>query len=494
MKRLYMVVGLLACVMSTLPLLSQVAEEATTGAGAIVANRMSGSDAGAKINAAFAHCGSVPSCTVYLLPGQKYDYKTPIEIPGSKSTPAIVRPILDCQNSVLNFLGSGDAIVVHGENGAGPATTGGIYNCVVQSPKAHSTAVTSLIHIEGRLGFTLSRLHLFNAQWCLDWENTNSDGGPGYQEDNNFEHIESTGCADHIHAHAGAGATGSFEYNRIDDWHMTLENNVGPEHGLAMVGGTTPIGMQGGFINIKTNTGGNGGATPVALVYLSNGSVLVRSTVMLHGENTGGLSHSYSVDVEDGSSFYATGDNLVDSTTLHLGASSAQYVMHPPLTDVTNDIEAGAMVHMEAESGVATQRRCRFDTAADSARYWLASYGGTENNCEFQILGRRTDDQNRDVYYKGSGSNPPYNIFYINGRDKNVCIGPGYGPKATGGAQCTHSLEVNGEVAARSVATMRGTPASSSEACDVGESWDDANYHYHCVAKNTIKRVALSSF
>jgi len=38
------------------------------------------------------------------------------------------------------------------------------------------------------------------------------------------------------------------------------------------------------------------------------------------------------------------------------------------------------------------------------------------------------------------------------------------------------------------------TPASSSAACTAGQFTDDANYHYVCVATNTWKRVALSSF
>jgi hypothetical protein len=38
------------------------------------------------------------------------------------------------------------------------------------------------------------------------------------------------------------------------------------------------------------------------------------------------------------------------------------------------------------------------------------------------------------------------------------------------------------------------TPTSSSEACPAGSFWDDANFHYVCVATNTIRRVALSAF
>ena len=38
------------------------------------------------------------------------------------------------------------------------------------------------------------------------------------------------------------------------------------------------------------------------------------------------------------------------------------------------------------------------------------------------------------------------------------------------------------------------TPASSTAACTAGTFTDDANYHYVCVATNTWKRVALTTF
>ncbi|AFL86482.1 hypothetical protein Terro_0131 [Terriglobus roseus DSM 18391] len=38
------------------------------------------------------------------------------------------------------------------------------------------------------------------------------------------------------------------------------------------------------------------------------------------------------------------------------------------------------------------------------------------------------------------------------------------------------------------------TPASSTESCTAGKSWDDANFHYVCTATNTIKRAALAAF
>jgi hypothetical protein len=50
-----------------------------------------------------------------------------------------------------------------------------------------------------------------------------------------------------------------------------------------------------------------------------------------------------------------------------------------------------------------------------------------------------------------------------------------------------------GLVRTPAVVTTRGTPASSHEACVLGESWDDDNFHYHCT-KTGIKRLALNPF
>jgi hypothetical protein len=53
---------------------------------------------------------------------------------------------------------------------------------------------------------------------------------------------------------------------------------------------------------------------------------------------------------------------------------------------------------------------------------------------------------------------------------------------------------VTGAKTFTSLATVQATPASSSDACTAGQMWTDANFIYVCVAKNTIKRAALSSF
>ncbi len=44
------------------------------------------------------------------------------------------------------------------------------------------------------------------------------------------------------------------------------------------------------------------------------------------------------------------------------------------------------------------------------------------------------------------------------------------------------------------IATPQATPTGSSAPCTAGQIWSDASYIYVCIAPNTIKRAALSSF
>ena len=55
-------------------------------------------------------------------------------------------------------------------------------------------------------------------------------------------------------------------------------------------------------------------------------------------------------------------------------------------------------------------------------------------------------------------------------------------------------LAAAGSLRATTVRTTRGTPATSSDPCTPGESWDDDNYHYHCTTSARIKRQPLQSF
>lgn len=56
------------------------------------------------------------------------------------------------------------------------------------------------------------------------------------------------------------------------------------------------------------------------------------------------------------------------------------------------------------------------------------------------------------------------------------------------------SLFTTGNIGANRFLGNLSTPVHSWDNCRTGQFWDDANFHYVCVATNTIKRVALSSF
>jgi hypothetical protein len=56
------------------------------------------------------------------------------------------------------------------------------------------------------------------------------------------------------------------------------------------------------------------------------------------------------------------------------------------------------------------------------------------------------------------------------------------------------SVDPNGNTVAVTYRETLTTPSSSSATCTAGQFTDDANFHYVCVATNTWKRAALSSF
>jgi hypothetical protein len=91
-------------------------------------------------------------------------------------------------------------------------------------------------------------------------------------------------------------------------------------------------------------------------------------------------------------------------------------------------------------------------------------------------------------HWNGGGSDPTTWTFDVNA----TCDGAFYLSQGQISGQEKYSLA--GVVAS----TFTGhlfTPASSTAiACSPGMFFDDANYHYVCVAKNTLKRVALSAF
>ena len=466
-------------------------------------------DMGANVNQTFRAAGGTVGHPVEsalaLIPPGTYRYSTPIQIPSSTASPYVTAPILDCQGATLIYTGVGDAVIVHGANALGPGVTGGIRNCNLTSQDVHGMAgVRSIIHIKGRLGFTLDNLSLSNAAACVDWENTNSDGGPGYSEENAFSRINSAGCMAHIKAHREAGGTSSFEYNTITDWHFQLTNG---EDGLLLAKGVGEIDTQGLVADLKMNTYGGAGGAATSLVHVQSGNNMIRGNINLRGEN-GGIT-AYSVRVDAGGAFYNVGNNLVSNASTSIDSTSGYtvYGVHPPMQTVHTDISPNGenTVHVEPESsagvGGAPARICKHDMGTN-VRFWLANYGGLESDCEFQILRRATDNVNTNVYRKGSGK-PIQNVFYTNSFG-NIGVGPGFGSTAaTGTRQPVNTLEVNGSFAANSaivgsLVTTAAAPASSRAACSAGQSWDAVTsgqaYHYYCIASGNIVRVAMGTF
>jgi hypothetical protein len=467
-------------------------------------------DIGANVNEAFRTAGGaaghpVESALVLVPPGT-YRYSTPIQIPSSTASPYVTAPILDCQGATLIYTGVGDAVIVHGANALGPGVTGGIRNCNLTSQDFHGMAgVRSIIHIKGRLGFTLDNLSLSNAAVCVDWENTNADGGPGYSEENAFSRINSAGCVAHLKAHREAGGTASFEYNTIADWHFQLTNG---EDGLLLAKGMGAIDTQGLVADLKMNTYGSANGAATNLVHVQSGNVMARGNVNLRGENTGNIK-AYSVRLDAGGTFYNTGNNEVSNAATNIDATSAYtvYGVHPAMQTVYTDIAPNGetAVHVEPESsagvGGAPARICKHDIGTN-VRFWLANSGGVESNCEFQILSRATDNGNANVYRRGTGK-PIQSVFYTNAFG-NIGVGPGFGSTvATGTRQPVSTLEVNGSFAANSatvgsLVTTAAAPASSRAACAAGQSWDATTsgtaYHYYCIASGNIVRVAMGTF
>jgi hypothetical protein len=56
------------------------------------------------------------------------------------------------------------------------------------------------------------------------------------------------------------------------------------------------------------------------------------------------------------------------------------------------------------------------------------------------------------------------------------------------------TLDQFGRVAANVISLPSSTPASSSSACQINDISRDTNFIYVCVATNTWKRAALSTF
>ncbi len=107
----------------------------------------------------------------------------------------------------------------------------------------------------------------------------------------------------------------------------------------------------------------------------------------------------------------------------------------------------------------------------------------------------QTYNNGSPIQIGGSAINTTASLMVNNGAGVNqlgstcaanisLCVNP----------SATMTVDSNGIVTAPAYHETLRTPASSSTACNAGDFADDANFHYVCVAANTWKRVALSSF
>ena len=107
----------------------------------------------------------------------------------------------------------------------------------------------------------------------------------------------------------------------------------------------------------------------------------------------------------------------------------------------------------------------------------------------------QTHNNGSPIQIGGSAINTTASLMVNNGAAVNqlgntcaanisLCVNPG----------ATMTVDSNGNLVAPAYHETLRTPASSSSACSAGDFTDDANFHYVCVAANTWKRVALSTF
>jgi hypothetical protein len=101
--------------------------------------------------------------------------------------------------------------------------------------------------------------------------------------------------------------------------------------------------------------------------------------------------------------------------------------------------------------------------------------------------------------WSGTGSNWAGSKLMIDPNNGFKVCNSGYFPFNGYAALGSEASTCGTTVGANSISTQSytealTTPASSSASCNAGQFTDDADYHYVCVANNTWKRVALSSF
>lgn len=430
-------------------------------------------DAGAAIATAFAQFAGTEgapavSAVVNLYPGQVYNATTSVEIPNTAAAPYITSATLDCHGSTIAF-GSGfnsDGVIVHGENANGPGQTGSLRNCYIVHPSSTGAA----IHNKGRLGFTFEYLNILASGVGIDNENTNTDGGPGYNETNVFQHITIGGSAQALHAgmywHRGSGGTDSFAYNYVADVKCELYPNAYNTDCLLAGDGVNPVTLYGGTYFLKMNSNGNTAPYGATLVHL-NGAAMYRGAALLTGETTSGNGgFTRAIWAQNQSNYHMTGTVFGGDSYVDPGSQYNTITALSGEAPINDDFAAGTVgtrFKQEAPSGGAPIRYSYFE-AFGSQRHSLLA--GEPCVGVDQISERDTDTNNPDVGIQGTG-NPHTNIMFTThqfGGVAAVGFGPGYGCGPTGTNVPKYNVEANSIAVRQPGYGGSGTPVDTLKA------------------------------
>jgi hypothetical protein len=367
------------------------------------------------INAALANGG-----TVLLPQKQTCRLASTITIPAAYTE-------LQCNGSTLLYTGTGDLLDVSAFGNTPPYVTGKVEKCLFD---ATGNANGNLIgvHQFSRLGFVYEDVRFSNFSTTnsvgMEWENIAPSGtSPGFTEQSAIRKADFFNCNKGLKYINTAGFN-SFFYNYITDVHFTLLDG---QIGLSIEGNGTSNNLLvfGGTYDLRVNISANVSARGVSV---TGGAVVERQNYFgVGGEKTSGSATDYSLYVDAASSVYTTGHVSIDNTGVFYGGAESSLVVLPPVNPTTGS------VHFENGGGISPPRHCKYDlgypsitpNAASDAKFWLANFGGTENDCNFQILKRATDNTNPDVDIQGTGP-APVNIFFTDALSGNIGIGPGW--------------------------------------------------------------------
>lgn len=410
----------------------------------VSADSFPGADIGAKINAAFASGGGsrsapVQAVVVNLNPGLTYRYSTAIVLPNSTSSPYVVSPVLDCHGALLTWIGgASDQMTVLGENNY---KSGEIRNCKING------ASGSTITFYSRIDFRVSHSY-FHVP--IRFVNDLAHGGPGYTEQVHWDDIQlevgANSCGITFSQAPGLTAGGSYFYNWFSHIHLDL-NDGARGFCLAAFPGLQPV-IFGGNFDLHVNTGGKGNA----VFYLGPGTAVTRGVVTITGENTGNQAPQYDVYANKDSSFYNAGTSyapgFVHGYAAGVPALSINWIggVQPVSNDLSgNSVAYGATRTLAAEpNSLAGFRQCSNQQVGSMTAFLLASSGGTEQNCSFEIASRATDTTYQDVDIAGASGHPITTKMWA-----SSVGGVGFGPGFSAASYARSTVEVRGGLTVR---------------------------------------------